>query len=294
MNETTAIATREVKAALDKAAPEIARALPRHVDPDRFRRVAETAILNNPDLVQANKRSLVTACIKAAQDGLMPDGRDAALVVFKGQAQYMPMIAGILKKARNSGELASVAAHVVYEADDFDYELGDDERIRHKPALSVDRGKAKAVYAIAKTKDGAIYREVMSVQEVEAIRRVSRAANAGPWSQWWGEMARKSVLRRLSKRLPMSTDRDEDLHRTIRRDDEWAGPKLDATAEPAPEPVAPSRLDALEEHIDAEPVSEIDFPGDADPMPAGGVVIENATPEELAAMAEPAPKTRNR
>lgn len=283
MNETTALAVREVKAVLDKAAPEFSRALPAHVPPERFRRVAETAILNSPDLLQANRRSLLTACIKAAQDGLYPDGRDAALVVFKNQVQYMPMIAGILKKARNSGDLASISAHVVYERDDFDYALGDDERIRHRPHLGGARGKPIAAYAIARTKDGAVYREVMSVEEVEQVRKVSRAGNSGPWATWWGEMARKTVLRRLSKRLPMSTDRDEDLHRTIRRDDEWAGPKIDAAADPPPDE-APSRLDAIEDaiEVDAEPVADDAAIFAAEPPPP----IENATPDDLMAMAD--------
>src|SRR5690606_23274926 len=130
--------------------------------------------------------------------------------------QYMPMIGGILKKIRNSGELLTIAAHVVYERDQFEYALGDDERIEHRPYLGDDRGKPIAVYAVAKTKDGGVYREVMTVGEVEAVRAVSRAKDKGPWIDWWTEMARKTVLRRLSKRLPMSTDLEE----LMRRDDD--------------------------------------------------------------------------
>ncbi|WP_407523682.1 recombinase RecT [Methylobacterium oryzisoli] len=94
--------------------------------------------------------------------------------------------------------------------------LGDEERIEHEPKLDGPRGAPRATYAIAKTKDGGIYREVMSLEEIEKVRRVSRAANKGPWVDWWEEMARKTVLRRLAKRLPMSTDMDD----LIRRDDE--------------------------------------------------------------------------
>jgi len=124
------------------------------------------------------------------------------------KVQYMPMIGGILKKIRNSGELASISAQVAYQNDFFEYELGDDEKITHKPFLGADRGKPVAVYAIARTKDGAVYREVMSVPEVEKVRQASRAANAGPWVQWWDEMARKTVIRRIAKRLPSSADVD--------------------------------------------------------------------------------------
>ena len=72
-----------------------------------------------------------------------------------------------------------------YERDQFEYQLGDDEQISHKPFLGADRGQPIAAYAIAKTKDGAIYREVMSVADVEKVRAASKARDAGPWVDWW-------------------------------------------------------------------------------------------------------------
>ena len=121
----------------------------------------------------------------------------------------MPMIAGVLKKIRNSGELSSISAQVAYSADFFEYELGDEEKITHKPFMGDDRGAPIAVYAIAKTKDGAIYREVMSVSDVEKVRAASRAGKFGPWADWWDEMAKKTVIRRIAKRLPSSADVDQ-------------------------------------------------------------------------------------
>lgn len=203
---------QEIRGQLDKMAPEFQAALPEHVTVDKFKRVALTAINQNPDLAQVNRRTLFSALTQCAQDGLLPDGREAALVVFGGkqgkQAQYMPMLAGILKKVRNSGELSTISAHVIYENDEWDYELGDFERIKHKPALR-NRGRPVAAYAIAHFKDGAVQREVMSVEEIEEVRQVSRSKDAGPWKSWWSEMARKTVIRRLAKRLPMSTEADQ-------------------------------------------------------------------------------------
>lgn len=202
---------------------EFRAALPAHIPVERFMRVVTTAVVNNPDLLEADRRSLFEAATKAAQDGLLPDGRDGALVIYNTKAkeggwikkvQWMPMIGGVLKKVRNSGELLSISAHVAYERDEFTYELGDEEKISHKPALE-DRGRPRLVYAIAKTKDGGIYREIMTMQEVEKVRAVSRAKDKGPWVDWFDEMARKTVLRRLAKRLPMSSDLDD----LIRRDD---------------------------------------------------------------------------
>ena len=204
-----------MRGTLTKMHAEFRSALPPQIPVEKFIRTTLTAIQMQPELLDTDRRSLLGSCMKAAQDGLIPDGREAALVIFRSKegpkTQYMPMVGGVLKKMRNSGEIASISAHVVYSHDLFDYSLGDDEQITHKPLLGGDRGKAIAVYAIAKTKDGAIYREVMSVAEVEKVRAASRAANAGPWVQWWDEMARKTVIRRIAKRLPSSADVDQML-----------------------------------------------------------------------------------
>ena len=251
---------------------QFALALPEHVSPERFVRVVVTAIQSNPGLQNADRDSVLGAAIKCAQDGLLPDGREAALVVYGNKAQYLPMIAGVLAKVRRSGELLTIAAHIVYEKDAFTYTLGDDERIEHQPFLSGPRGKPIAAYAVAKTKDGGIYREVMSIEQIEQVRNVSRAKGNGPWVQWWGEMARKTVLRRLAKRLPMSTDlqqvfqRDDD-HYDIRAAEGQAKLRRlhadfdepDQTPAPPPEIIHDAVIEAV---TDAEAPAD-DFPGDA-------------------------------
>lgn len=209
-------AAKSFRGDIQRMESEIAAALPPHIPAERFIRVVITAVQGDPALLDADRKTLFEASMRAAQDGLLPDKREGALVIFKGRVQWMPMIGGILKKVRNSGELVSIGAHIAYENDRFAYVLGDDERIEHEPKLDGDRGKPRAAYAIAKTKDGGIYREVMSLGEIEKVRKVSRASGNGPWVDWWEEMARKTVLRRLSKRLPMSTDLDD----LIRRDDD--------------------------------------------------------------------------
>lgn len=210
-----------VRTDLSKMADQLKMALPSHVNVEKFQRVTMTAIQMDPDLLAADRRSLFAAITRAAQDGLLPDKREGALVIFtqkvKGQngardeyikaVQWMPMVAGILKKVRQSGEISGISAHVVYEADDFVHRLGDDESIEHNPPpLGQNRGKAIGVYAVATLKDGFKIREVMDIGQIERVRAVSKTGQYGPWKDWWDEMARKTVIRRLSKRLPMSTD----------------------------------------------------------------------------------------
>lgn len=201
------------RSTLQSMEKEFAVALPPQIPVGKFVRTVITTVQMNPQLLECDRRSLFATAMKAAQDGLLLDGREAAPVVFRTKngpmVQYMPMIGGLLKKLRNSGELLSIAAYTVHENDSFEYELGDEERIVHKPLLNGNRGGVIAAYAVARTKDGGIYREVMSLDEIEKVRNVSRAKDAGPWSSWYEEMARKTVLRRLMKRLPSSTDIDQ-------------------------------------------------------------------------------------
>lgn len=213
----------------DKFKAQVATALPPGVDPDRFVRVAMTALRQTPELADADRNTLYNACLKSAADGLLPDGREGAFVVFNKKVkdaagkefwqkcvQWMPMIGGITKKLAQCG--ISLSAEVVYENDEFDYELGDNPSIRHKaPRLGVARGQAIGAYAVARTKDGMIFREVMSKEQIEHVRAASRAANSGPWVNWWDEMARKTVARRLAKRLPIT---DPKVAEAIQSDDE--------------------------------------------------------------------------
>lgn len=198
--------------------PLIAQALPAGIATDRFIRIAATAVQLTPELLECDRKSLLLACLRAANDGLMPDGREGAFVVYRDRknnrktAQWMPMYTGLLKKVRNTGELLTISANVVYERDAFDYELGDAERITHKPAIG-DRGKPVAAYAVAHLRDGGVVREVMSWADVMKVREVSRAkADGTPWDSWEAEMARKTVIRRLYKRLPSSTEMDKYLN----------------------------------------------------------------------------------
>lgn len=199
--------------------PKFQAALPPQVPVKKFVRVAQTAIQNAPTLLQADRASLYNACMKAAQDGLLPDGREAALVTFGNSVQYMPMVGGILKKARNSGEIASISAHIVYKGEEFSHYIDEKgEHMRHVPSHGGDRKDTDIThaYAMALTKDGGVYLEIMNKAEIDQVRNVSRSGSKGPWATWYSEMAKKTVIRRGSKRWPMSTD----LEQVVERDDE--------------------------------------------------------------------------
>lgn len=233
----------EVRSAIEKMSPSFKAALPPHVSVEKFVRVTLTALQTTPALLEADRRSLYAAATKAAQMGLLPDGREGAIVTYRGktgvQCQWMPMVAGVMKLVRNSGEISTWSVQAVYENDVFEFELGDTERILHKPALK-NRGSIIAVYSVVTMKDGEKSREVMSVEDVEAIRKRSRSGTAGPWVTDFAEMAKKTVIRRHAKRLPLSTDIDGVVH----EDDEIFMPPP-APTEAAPDTAQPKRPSRL-------------------------------------------------
>jgi recombination protein RecT len=200
----------EIRDQLQARAQEFAHALPSHIKPEHFQRAALTAVQQNSKLLDVDRRSLINALMRCAGDGLLPDGRQAALVIFRDRergsvAQYMPMVAGIRKLVQQSGEITRFEQTVVYENDKFECALGDRPYLRHRPAFE-NRGAAVLVYSIAQYNDGTLSREIMTLSEIDKVRQVSRSKDGGPWTEWWEEMAKKTIAKRHAKILPMSND----------------------------------------------------------------------------------------
>jgi recombination protein RecT len=202
------------KTEVQNIANDLQRMLPPAIPAEKFVRTVQTAITMNPEIAKCDKNSVLGACMKAASDGLILDGREAALVVYNAKqkdntwkqvAQYIPMVTGIIKRVRNSGEVTRLNAYVVHKNDKFKVCLGLEPSIEHEPNYE-DPGAPMGAYAIARFKDGLDDFEFMSFKEIEGIRSRSRAKDSGPWKSDWEEMARKTVIRRLAKRLPMSSE----------------------------------------------------------------------------------------
>src|SRR5215204_4805628 len=140
---------------------EFKHALPPQIPPERFLRVALTAIQVMPELATVDRRSLFNALMKCASDGLVPDGRRAAIVPFrdrdKGQvATYMPMVAGLLARFRNSGQFKALTANVVREGEQFRHWIDEQgEHLLHEPGEN-DAAPIIKAYAMATTRDGGV------------------------------------------------------------------------------------------------------------------------------------------
>ncbi|MHC4371164.1 MAG: recombinase RecT [Planctomycetota bacterium] len=188
---------------------EIAEALPNHITKERMISVFLTAITTTPELANCEPFSLLRAVKEASQLGLPTDGilGHGYILPFGKQAKFIPGYRGLMDLARRSGQVEWIQARVVYEGDEFEYEYGLEPSLTHKeaPRGEGDR-KVVAVYAAAKLVTGEKVFEVMYREDIEKIRQRSPSGRKGPWVTDWEEMARKTLIRRLMKYLPLSTD----------------------------------------------------------------------------------------
>ena len=189
---------------LEKMADKFREALPPTMDESKFISVLKLTLNKNPKLLQADKNSLLQTFMSAAKDGLYLDGKESAAVQYGQSVQYIPMVEGIIKVLHNSGLIKTISAEVVYENDLFDYELGTAPKIPHKPLIVGDRGKPMCVYAVAITTNDGEYYEVMNMDQINQCRQVSKASSSphSPWTKWFDQMAKKTVIHRIAKRLP--------------------------------------------------------------------------------------------
>lgn len=209
-------------AMLEKFKGEIARALPRHINPDRMARIALTAFRMTPKLAECDPRSVFAAVIQSSQLGLEVGLMgEAHLVPFKGQCQLIPGYTGLMKLARQSGLVQDIYAHEVRVNDKFTLKLGMERSLEHEPltapggfpASDEERGEVAGFYAVAVFKDGSRTFVAMSRKEVEKIRDGSRGYQSAKqykkesvWDSDFVAMGLKTVIRRLSKFLPKSPE----------------------------------------------------------------------------------------
>lgn len=197
----------------------LAAVLPKHVSPDRMLKIALGALRTTPKLMNCSVESLMGAVVHCSQLGLEPNTPlgHAYLIPFENrkkgitEVQIVLGYKGLVDLARRSGQIVSISAHEVCENDEFEFVYGLDEKLSHKPAMK-NRGDVVAFYAVAKLVGGGHAFEVMSAEQVNAIRDASqnykfaRDKGSTVWGAHYVEMGRKTVLRRLVKYLPVSIE----------------------------------------------------------------------------------------
>lgn len=185
--------------------PEIAKALPKVMTPERFTRIALSAVSNTPKLANCTPESFLGAMMNAAQLGLEPNTPlgQAYLIPYGNTCQFQIGYKGLLDLAHRSK--TNVEAHEVYENDEFTYSYGLVPALTHVPAMK-NRGQVIAYYAIWRN-DGNFGFEVMSKEDVlEHAKKFSKTFGSGPWQTNFDEMAKKTVLKKVLKYAPLSSE----------------------------------------------------------------------------------------
>ena len=194
--------------------PEIRKALPSVITPERFTRMALSSINNTPKLAECTPISFLAALMNAAQLGLEPNTPlgQAYLIPFQNkgnlECQFQLGYKGLINLAYRNEQLQTIQAQCVYANDEFEYELGLNSKLYHKPALE-ERGEMVAVYALFKLQNGGYGFEVMSKQDIDSYaQKYSKAINSSfsPWKSAYTEMAMKTVIKRVLRYAPLKTD----------------------------------------------------------------------------------------
>ncbi len=228
-----------VKGFLERMVPNMQAVLPRHLTAERMIKVALVACAKTPKLLEASAQSMAAAVMQAAELGLEPGGAlgHGYLVPFKNkkkdadgrerwvtEVQFIPGYRGLIALARNTGEIAQIGAWPVFKGEVFSYAITDKgQKLEHIPKFDGARTfeNLTHVYMIARLKGEDLPQiEVMTKTDVDAIRERSKSKDFGPWAHPFDavEMARKSVVRRGIKYLPLSAEKAEALAKVIEAD----------------------------------------------------------------------------
>ena len=288
-----------LRSLLETKRDSFAASLPKHVTADRIIKTMLVAANRIPKLMECTQSSIIETISRAAELGLDLSGTlgEAYPVPFSNkmgngwvtQCQLIIGYRGYAKLARQSGEIQRIEADVVCENDEFVMRKGSNSTCTFVPCLKGDRGKPVGAFAFVLFKDGGEQFEFMPVSDIERIRSISKSAYdkggnpIGPWRDHWGEMAKKTVFKRLAKWLPLSSEKwqhaaevdgDSIEHDVVEAETTQRGPagimarlaEKEAAKEPPP---AETVNEATGEVVDASyTIDGHHVTGDPDPTPA--------------------------
>ena len=252
------LASPDVQAQINKVAT-------RHLTAEKLMRLVTGEVKKTPALAKCSVASVMRCVMEAARLGLQPGGALGQFYIVPYGAEATPIVGyrGLITLARRSGKIRRLEAHVVYEADEFEVRFGTDPGLTHIPSLKAERGDIVAAYMVVQMEGEAIQVEVMTREDIIAIRDRSRASKNGPWVTDFAEMCRKTVVRRGCKYLPMDTEESAPLQRAMELDADDFEPMVPSQPERKAPPSLRSALN-LEPTQEQAPEREADdFGGEA-------------------------------
>ena len=235
---------------------KMAMALPKHLSAERMQRIYLTVFKNSPALQQCTPASVIKAMLRSAELGLEPDGGKLHFIPRGGEVTVQIGYQGYIELARRTGQIASIEANLVYESDQFEIAYHLDSKFEHRPNLRrTSDDKVLGVYAFAKLTTGERLFTWMAYADVEHVRR-SSSGNNKVWQQHWGEMAKKTVIKRAAKMWPSSTEMSLALETEDEQDYRAEAPVVQHQVVTTPTVVGGARLPAPPPVIESEPITE--------------------------------------
>lgn len=257
MSETnTKVATKDdLRDMLNGMLPELQKMAPKWFNAERVMSLV-LAARTNASIAECSRESFVGFMQKCAMTGLEPVGAGGCWPVpFKNrhtgkkELTFIPDYRGLIFLGKKNDVITHAYADIVRAGDEFSIEKGDQPRCVHKPKLR-DRGDTIGAYAIITLPDGSKHIEWMDIDELEKVRKSSKASDCGPWVDWRDEQYKKTVLKRALKpfaggnpHMQTAINLDNDalgLKDTLR--EPIAEPKAvtpDSVSEPRPAPEEP-------------------------------------------------------
>lgn len=208
----------------DTVRGQVELALPKHMSPDRMMRVALTAINKNPKLLECTKASVLLSLMTCSQYGVEPDGRNAHLIPYKNskkvgdrwettmECQFQWDYKGLVAQIRRSPDVVDIYADIICQNDVYKITRGLHRDLIHEVDIAKPRGAMIAAYSVCLFRDGTASFELMTSDEIDGIRIRSKSTDkqtgksSGPWATDYSEMAKKTVIKRHSKLLPLPTE----------------------------------------------------------------------------------------
>jgi recombination protein RecT len=207
-NKNSQVATVRDWLTSDAFKEQLRLAAPEMMDVNRLIRIVFTQIRRNPKLMECTRESLMACVMGCAQLGLEPEPflGQAYLVPYGKECTLIPGYRGYITLARRSGEVKSVTAQAVHENDTFELVYGvPEDKLRHVPAIG-KRGDFVGAYVVFRYKDDSYSFDYMPKEDIDKIRKRSKASSSGPWVTDYEEMAKKTVIRRHIKIAPLSVE----------------------------------------------------------------------------------------
>lgn len=208
---------------IEKYRDKFAAIIPDGLNFDIVKSSIESEFVKNPDLLLCSQRSIIYAIKTVVNVGLVPNSNT-------GQCYFIPFknsklkekdlnviigYRGLVDLMYRSGLVKKIEVKAVFKGDNFDYSFGLNQELKHRPNGNVNKDDLTHVYCIIELATGGVLFDVMNRVELTEFRdssanykyaKKNKHEEKTIWSIHFVEMCKKTILRRMSKIVPLSIE----------------------------------------------------------------------------------------